>query len=662
MSVEDAKVEQNDVPLWLSEEVLADLPEEEREKWRDAVKGGPEGIETYLKNYPENPNRLWVNQNSQTKKLIWLIEKNLLPALIYLVETDNLDPCAIWHGGSALSMAVIYNRLKIARYFLDKGANPNSQSDDRSLPLWYATRRSNNRDLVKLLIEKGADPNARNSGQHSRGYGAIHIESTLLEIDWYQFLIDECGVNPYLHNGSYQTLFDQVLYFPQDTEHKKNLIKFLITNYGYNPETIYVPSNLFNLPNKLDPYKAVSLEELKGLYQEYRLANEKKLDALNRKIAGVPAAEVLRPLITLLASPTTEDNYLAQKKAEQFMEAFVKNGSPSLSRLYHQLEKNIPNKQQPDQAAAAKEDQENTDAFTSALKKTLKNLAKKIANAKKIFDSADFHNPKEACHDFLVLLREDSSILKFVLPSNKHQAADASNEVLGKHIARDLDKFKLLLARLDDHFVTTLRSSRHTENIKADFLVLMKRLIKYSGIKDHGTHKALLDQYTKGKTMQYGMGSRLAVAWQFFSPSQQTFSPHSQSTRMQASDQKKQTDREKKLADLKEKAGPKIVHAMWRLFGLMERVTDEKNCLAQEKAEQFINQLIQRGNFSLPQFQQEIDQHLALQAAMPEKEKDPFFVPILKKIQNDLEKAEAQNADDKFGLENPRYVQMRKLS
>ena len=73
-----------------------------------------------------------------------------------------------WIEGGLLTVAVRHNRLHMARFLLDLGADVDARTLVRGVdhpvaswgsPLWWASR-SGTREMVALLLEHGADPNA----------------------------------------------------------------------------------------------------------------------------------------------------------------------------------------------------------------------------------------------------------------------------------------------------------------------------------------------------------------------------------------------------------------------------------------------------------------------------------------------------------------------
>jgi ankyrin repeat protein len=98
-----------------------------------------------------------------------LLARRFSSAAIYPAEV-GCEPDAGLHvtpvdGATLLHLAMEYDELEIARWLLDRGADPNARSgsDAGPTPLFHAVATLGSRDDAKarLLLERGADPNAR---------------------------------------------------------------------------------------------------------------------------------------------------------------------------------------------------------------------------------------------------------------------------------------------------------------------------------------------------------------------------------------------------------------------------------------------------------------------------------------------------------------------
>ena len=71
------------------------------------------------------------------------------------MDVNIIDPLKKWN---ALTFAIINNQYKTAKLLLSIGANPNVLSNEGKTALWNATRQ-HDLNLLKLLLDNGADPN-----------------------------------------------------------------------------------------------------------------------------------------------------------------------------------------------------------------------------------------------------------------------------------------------------------------------------------------------------------------------------------------------------------------------------------------------------------------------------------------------------------------------
>jgi len=93
----------------------------------------------------------------------------------YHVEKRKIDiDTVLLEGRTGLHLAIIADRLDIATYFVEKGANINKPENSGYTPLHIATARLN-LNMVKMLVEKGADINNQNTAQ---GYTPLHIAAS----------------------------------------------------------------------------------------------------------------------------------------------------------------------------------------------------------------------------------------------------------------------------------------------------------------------------------------------------------------------------------------------------------------------------------------------------------------------------------------------------
>lgn len=89
----------------------------------------------------------------------------------YLLALPGIDISR--DDDAALCMASRNDRIEVVRALLDAGANVNAQDD---LPLRFALRANVSKELIELLLERGADPRVRN-------WEAVKIAITLKRDD-----------------------------------------------------------------------------------------------------------------------------------------------------------------------------------------------------------------------------------------------------------------------------------------------------------------------------------------------------------------------------------------------------------------------------------------------------------------------------------------------
>jgi uncharacterized protein len=79
-------------------------------------------------------------------------------------------------GWTPLHLAVFFGRVNIAHFLLSKGVDINaaSRTNERVSPLHSALANPNNAAIAQLLIEHGADVNAR----QAQGYTPLHYAAT----------------------------------------------------------------------------------------------------------------------------------------------------------------------------------------------------------------------------------------------------------------------------------------------------------------------------------------------------------------------------------------------------------------------------------------------------------------------------------------------------
>jgi len=114
--------------------------------------------------------------------LVYATRQDCLECVKLLVEQGKVDVNQVTHyGWTALLTATQNRHYKIGAYLLEHGANPNIANNGGWNPLYIATDNRNieggdypvrnpdmdHLDYIKLLIDKGANVNARNCGKQS---------------------------------------------------------------------------------------------------------------------------------------------------------------------------------------------------------------------------------------------------------------------------------------------------------------------------------------------------------------------------------------------------------------------------------------------------------------------------------------------------------------
>lgn len=105
------------------------------------------------------------------KKLIDAIMEHNYEEIHRLVDLLHVDLNQSYeYEGTPLHVAVKEGDTELVKYLLEKGANPNAKGAFGETPLHIAVDRGY-LDIVKLLLENGADPNI----QSNEGNTPLHI-------------------------------------------------------------------------------------------------------------------------------------------------------------------------------------------------------------------------------------------------------------------------------------------------------------------------------------------------------------------------------------------------------------------------------------------------------------------------------------------------------
>ena len=97
-----------------------------------------------------------MNMDSESENLIHNIDIGYLEKIQDLID-NGLDINKPYNDKLPLVVAVVLNKVDIVRLLIDKGADVNIRSDDNLTPIMY----TDNKKIAELLIDNGADVNAR---------------------------------------------------------------------------------------------------------------------------------------------------------------------------------------------------------------------------------------------------------------------------------------------------------------------------------------------------------------------------------------------------------------------------------------------------------------------------------------------------------------------
>jgi ankyrin repeat protein len=102
-----------------------------------------------------------------------------------LIERGVKVDAPLWSDRptTPLQLAVIHRRENAARWLLDQGASPN-ETDGKGTPvLILAARDPKGEPMVRLLLERGANPLQRDSANRTAAMWASHADDALAVVD-----------------------------------------------------------------------------------------------------------------------------------------------------------------------------------------------------------------------------------------------------------------------------------------------------------------------------------------------------------------------------------------------------------------------------------------------------------------------------------------------
>lgn len=186
---------------------------------RDRVPSIPEVENFDFENFQEEVDRL-VEQYGQTvlAKLYLVYENEIMSPdgpfdkLFYLLEkglpVDSMDI----YLNTPLFTACIYGLEDLALRLIEKGANVNSKNFTGESILYIYCRyyRNSDSDMVKILLDNGADPNCCNSSSDSALCCCFPFKGRYDNYDWIHKieLLLKYGANPYQKNEDGEDSFD----------------------------------------------------------------------------------------------------------------------------------------------------------------------------------------------------------------------------------------------------------------------------------------------------------------------------------------------------------------------------------------------------------------------------------------------------------------------
>ncbi len=172
--------------------------------------------------------------------------------------------------------------LEIYKYYIDKGVDVNAQDDWGNTPLYYAVTRVKKYDVIKIMLENGANPDIKNEDEESafdKTFLDIKLTKLMLEYKADPILRDTKGLN---RMDYYYDCLDFARKFNNKEEEEFYLAQIeLLKKYlpkGYKYKRVY---SQIGVDNKKQKEQNKKLEKHKSyinaIKREYQL-NENETD------------------------------------------------------------------------------------------------------------------------------------------------------------------------------------------------------------------------------------------------------------------------------------------------------------------------------------------------------------------------------------------------
>jgi len=134
---------------------------------------------------------------SDHKKLAKASREGNTEVIMQLLSTDLLDINHAADGLTPLIIAAHKGRVNVVKLLLDRGADPNFKNEDEDTPLHYAALKGHNWKSF-LLLDRGADPSIKNE------YGNTPLHYAADNLGTMQLLLDH-GADPNIKDADGDT-------------------------------------------------------------------------------------------------------------------------------------------------------------------------------------------------------------------------------------------------------------------------------------------------------------------------------------------------------------------------------------------------------------------------------------------------------------------------